>query len=278
MGFEDYVSESEATSRSGVSPRTLARFVEAGYLHTEVEPDGLRLYSRKELDEIFGGHYESLTDKESLTEKVAPSAISAEAPIEGGDEISSVVATTETKQPEISDAPPKSPVVSTEAPNVIAQPIRVDPFATKTETARSHDTSVNVNHYEREIVRLKNIIKAHETLLDARDAEVQDLKDQREWLKARVERLEEKGERDQILLLSEAQTIRKLITIHEHKKSAVKQFLNWIGLVPETTVSQGSLSTEIIKTTEARPSGGNSGSTQFQGSEPFGNRRAANEE
>jgi hypothetical protein len=271
MGFEDYVSESEATSRSGVSPRTLARFVEAGYLHTEVEPDGLRLYSRKELDEIFGGHYESLIDK------ATPSVLPDEALIEGGDEPSIVAATAETKQPESSDAPPKSPVTSTEAPNVIAQPIRVDPFATKTETARSHDTSVNVNHFERELARLKNIIKAHETLLDARDAEVQDLKDQREWLKARVERLEEKGERDQILLLSEAQTIRKLITIQEHKKSAVKQFLNWIGLVPETTVSQGSLSTEIIKTTEARPSGGSSGSTQFQGSDSFGNRRAANE-
>ena len=56
MGLENYVSEAEAIQRSGVSIKTLQRFVEAGYLSVEVEPDGLRLYSRSQLDEIFGIH------------------------------------------------------------------------------------------------------------------------------------------------------------------------------------------------------------------------------
>ena len=270
MGFEDYVSESEATSRSGVSPRTLARFVEAGYLHTEVEPDGLRLYSRKELDEIFGGNYESASNS------AQSSADTAETSREN-DEISTVEKTAAIEHSESAGESLKTPTTSVETQSVIAQPIRVDPFATKIESPRAPDSTVNVNHFEREIARLKNIIKAHETLLDARDAEVQDLKNQREWLKTRVERLEGKGERDQILLLSEAQTIRKLITIQEHKKSAVTQFLHWIGLVPETTASQGSLGTDIIKTTEMRSSGATGSSAHFQSSDSMHSRRAANE-
>jgi hypothetical protein len=69
-----------------------------------------------------------------------------------------------------------------------------------------------------------------ERILDAKDDEIADLRSQRTWLRERIEKLEEKSDRDQILLLSETQTIRKLISYQESRKTVVQLFLEWIGV------------------------------------------------
>jgi hypothetical protein len=63
-----------------------------------------------------------------------------------------------------------------------------------------------------------------------KESEVQDLRSQRDWLKARVEKLEEKGDRDQVLLLSETQAIRQLIGLQQKRPSALRNLLEWLGL------------------------------------------------
>jgi hypothetical protein len=57
-----------------------------------------------------------------------------------------------------------------------------------------------------------------------------------EWLRARVEKLEEKGSRDQLLLLSETQTIKALITIQEQRRSPVRLALEWLGFITPPSV------------------------------------------
>ena len=68
-------------------------------------------------------------------------------------------------------------------------------------------------------------------VLDMREAEIGSLKEERDWLRSRIERLEEKGDRDQLLLLSETQILRSLIVQQHTKSSPLRSALEWIGLV-----------------------------------------------
>lgn len=89
-----------------------------------------------------------------------------------------------------------------------------------------------------ELDRLRNLVNLQERILDLKDAELLDLRSQRNWLQSRVERLEEKSERDQILLLSETQTIRKLVSLQEGRKSALQNVLEWLGIAKEPELRQ----------------------------------------
>jgi hypothetical protein len=239
MGLENYVSEAEAIQRSGVSLKTLQRFVEAGYLSVEVEPDGLRLYSRTQLDEIFGIHTAPLSlepieeDKDGNPiaqpqEESTPQANVEPTPINNTVEVNNE----RLLQPESPSAPSTTGSYY-ENPETI-------PFLTASTEETVKITSKSLVEGDNEVVKLRNIIKLQEALLDTKDAELKDLREERQWLRTRIEKLEEKGERDQILLLSETQTIRKLIVVQEQKKSPIKQLLSWVGLLPEPRESENS--------------------------------------
>ena len=55
--------------------------------------------------------------------------------------------------------------------------------------------------------------------------QIQILREERDWLRARVEKLETRSEREQMLLLSESENIRKLIQQTETRKS-------WLRALP----------------------------------------------
>ncbi len=55
------------------------------------------------------------------------------------------------------------------------------------------------------------------------------LRGERDWLRARVEKLETRSEREQMLLLSESENIRKLIQQGEQKKNSWLRALPWFG-------------------------------------------------
>jgi hypothetical protein len=226
MGLENYVSEAEAIQRSGVSLKTLQRFVEAGYLSVEVEPDGLRLYSRSQLDEIFGIHTAPLSLEPLEEDRDGNSILSAQGNVEPSMSNTSVGVSSE----------PRLQSHSENATNVrgsyYENPETVPFLTASTEEPAGLQSKPQVEG-DHEVLRLRNIVKLQEALLDTKDAELKDLRDERQWLRTRIEKLEEKGERDQILLLSETQTIRKLIVVQEQKKSTIKQLLSWVGLLPE---------------------------------------------
>jgi len=94
----------------------------------------------------------------------------------------------------------------------------------------SQQTAAETAGLDTEVQRLTNLLSMQERILDAKDDEIADLRSQRTWLRERIEKLEEKSDRDQILLLSETQTIRKLISYQESRKTVVQLFLEWIGV------------------------------------------------
>lgn len=232
MVFQDFISEAEAALKAGVSARTLQRFSEAGYLRVQVEPGGLRLYSRDEIEEIFGVHQGQTAEAQAAETRETDTPRHEESQ-QGEQQQQHEQFGAGSEAVEFAVTPPISAEGLEAVDSTAAQsPAEIEP-AQETEAVTPPSANNNEerrDHIRDEETRLRNVIKTQEAILDLKEIEIRDLRSQRDWLQTRVERLEEKSERDQILLLSETQTIRRLISMQEHKRSAVKQFLEWIGL------------------------------------------------
>lgn len=85
-----------------------------------------------------------------------------------------------------------------------------------------------VSFLNRHLVKLSAMIRMQEQLLEVKNREIEDLKHQREWLQSRIEKLEEQSDRDRILLLSEAQTIKQLVMLEQHKRSPWRVVLDYL--------------------------------------------------
>lgn len=233
MGLHDFISETEAAHQAGVSVKTLRRFSDAGYLQVEIEPDGLRLYSQHELNEIFGAH------RGLITSAVTGAGIESSETSCANVEVERQVASCEVQN--------ASECISPE-PEATDNPDSHRDFSSQHNPATTNETAteeqIDTSMYALEVVKLRNVITLQEKLLDTKDAEIADLKGQRDWLRARIEKLEEKSDRDQILLLSETQTIRKLISIQEQKRSPMNRLLDWLGIAPQPMVKTLGASSE----------------------------------
>lgn len=219
MTTNQYINEDDAARLVSVSTRTLGRFTEAGYLTVDTSVPGVKRYLRRQLEEIFGAA--SVMEHQGDDEG---DVNTADEPIE---EPSSAF-THESNAVDQGYTAQGDEALS-------HSPHRREPFESEEGTeASAQDRSTGMAALELEIQRLRNLLSMQERILDAKDDEIADLRGQRTWLRERIEKLEEKADRDQILLLSETQTIRKLISIQENRKSPVKQLLQWIGLVPSS--------------------------------------------
>ncbi|MEN9846782.1 MAG: hypothetical protein RIS36_1929 [Pseudomonadota bacterium] len=203
MSVEGMISEATAVKEAGVSARTLQRFSEAGYLTVEVKGDGERLYARTQLAEIFGSFQEIPNSREPSDEGCAVSSPSA-------------ASTGESETTTYCSSAEETPMV--------------ERVASATPDARETASSADLSPLNEEIQRLKSLVSLQERILDMKESEIQDLRSQRDWLKTRVEKLEEKGDRDQVLLLSETQAIRQLIGLQQKRPSAIRSLLEWLGL------------------------------------------------
>ena len=74
-----------------------------------------------------------------------------------------------------------------------------------------------------------SVIEAQEKLIKSEEERIKALEQERNWLRERVERLEDKSNRDQVLLMTEIDTLRNIV-LHRPKTS-VQRLLEWSGLV-----------------------------------------------
>ncbi|MBX7138950.1 MAG: hypothetical protein K1X83_13325 [Oligoflexia bacterium] len=203
MAVHDLISENDAAALAGVSAKTLTRFAEAGYLQVEGETEENRRYSLHEIKDTFGVMDQTFYDKLSVDLK----AFSG----------STLTATNLTHKIEKSDYSASAEQDEDHSPIAVAS-------SSAAEARR-------VEQVSQEVKQLRTVIALQEKLLDARDGQLEDLKHERDWLKTRIEKLEQKAERDQLLLLSESQTVRKLVALQGQKKSAMRSALEWFGFV-----------------------------------------------
>jgi len=212
MVLQDFISQNEAEAFSGVSIQTLNRFAEAGYLRIEIDADGIRHFSQIELCEVFG-----------LTAPAPTSCVRQKKPV-------IAPPLPETLEPRREAAPPASSAsLELQADSPSAHPEIGQ--ATSSDIARSTGAEIELN-------KLRSIVSLQEKLLDMRETQLREAKEEREWLRSRIEKLDEKGDRDQLLLLSETQTIRKLVVQSQNKRSPMRDALEWLGVLePNSTLN-----------------------------------------
>lgn len=210
----DYISLGEAAEYAGVSIDTLLRFADTGHLHVEEDSSGLRYFSRMELGNLF--RLSQVASAENLNWKNLGNSSKHEKVIDI--ELSK------------DSAQGKSDIELDDDISKSSKPINSDEF--------QEASPGTVPQFERENIELKSKLTVHEMMLSMKEVEVSDLKSQVQWLRKRIENLEEKNERDQIILLSETQSLRKLIQSYENRRFSMKYALEWLGFVKPTS-SQG---------------------------------------
>lgn len=195
MNNPDLISETNASRMAGVSPVTLSRFVEAGYLKVSSDPAGEKNYLRSEICSLFGIPYEGL--------KVTKEYVDSPGPGDEGEDAGELDAEFDETSSDEEDT------------GYWAETLSPEPDG------------------QSEIKKYKSLAEMHEKLLEIREKEIEELRKERDWLRTRIERLEEKSERDQLLLLAETQTIKRLVNITQQRKpSAIRATLEWLGIVP----------------------------------------------
>lgn len=83
-----------------------------------------------------------------------------------------------------------------------------------------------------ELLKLKALNDLQEKYIELKEGEVKSLKEERDWLRTRIEKLEDKAERDQIILVSMSETQRGILTHLDKRKSTFQLALEWVGLLP----------------------------------------------
>lgn len=86
-----------------------------------------------------------------------------------------------------------------------------------------------VENLKQEIVKLQSYARLQKKLLEVKEKEIAELKQEKDWLKNRIETQEEKNNRDQLLILSETRVIHNLIA-NAQKSSPIRTALEWFGL------------------------------------------------
>lgn len=186
MGVEEFIGEVEASQLVGVNAKTLNRFALAGYLKPEIDSDGFKLYSKRELCSVFrikspnvlqlvrepelstNGNVALKTEEEELTQSVSPPT---------------------THQP-------------------------------SSKVLEGLD-------YENE--RLRAINALNDQLLEQLENRIHDLTKERDWLRAQVESLNEQVSRDQVLLLTQSQTMAEVLSKQLNRPSLMSRIAGLLG-------------------------------------------------
>jgi hypothetical protein len=224
----ELISEEEAAVQARVSASTLARFAEAGYFQVVLMGEE-RCYPKQALSSVFGVTFKPL---EVEPEPIKKATIIA---FPQTDAVAQDSTTTTNSVDEKAD-------FKAEATTQTEAALDSQPIANSSDSAAAHIE----NDFS-----FKTILRMHADILERQEREIQDLRTEREWLKKRIERLEDKAERDQILLLSEAQTVKQLIQLQAQRKSYLRQSLEWLGVVPQEITEHENMLTGKLVSTES---------------------------
>jgi hypothetical protein len=214
------ISISEACGFVGVSEETLLRFIETGYFPGSSVAKGIDV---AELEGIFGVRIPSQFIKGS------ESQVSSE----------SLGAPSEVVNGASADEPPTAAASSTVVEGSVegrASGSRSEADSSGEQTSSASETESRSEPFSS--VPRRSLIEMYERLVAQLETELKALKSERDWLKTRIERYEEKSSRDQLLMLAETQTIRSLIADRsERSGSPLRSALEWLGLVPASLPS-----------------------------------------
>ncbi|MEZ4754512.1 MAG: hypothetical protein R3A13_09435 [Bdellovibrionota bacterium] len=241
------ITEQEAIEFAGVSAGTLKRFAEAGYL--EVDDPESPTYIKSEICALFGIPEDKPVPESNLVEIDFKDK-------DGEQELVDL----DVDQDEVHG---QGPLLSqsTSATNLRQgsggqedqdQDQDQENLALKPDLASGKDPD------DYELKKSKKVIELQEQILQMKDDELEELRKERDWLKDRIQKLEEKADRDQLLMLSEMQTVREILVMQQHQrnKTPLRAALEWIGLIdpepinlkaPAIELPEGRFKSELIE-------------------------------
>jgi len=201
---EMLLSEAGSAELAGVSAATLRQFVQFGFL-SAVESEGALYFREEDIRSVFATDYLGNNVSYAGDEEVQPASLQEQIEVahfsSAGQRASEPESEPELElelAPEPELDPDPEPVLAPEP-----SPVHVIQ-ADEISAAQNSDDNV-VSQYE--------LIAMNRRLRE----EIRMLRDERDWLRGRVEKLESRGERDQMLLVSESQTIKSLVS-HRGKR------------------------------------------------------------
>lgn len=261
----------EAAKFTGISVQTLLRFAELGYLRAEQGEAAEVAFRREELRQFFSGREERETDTDgdvergggestlTSTSELTPGALASyELGRESEDYAADLSGKTLSSDQRGAKAQSINSLGFTElaagTPESVeqaegAQEIPPDNRASLTiETSSNRDGGAAPHLTEKALV---DLIRLQEEILALKDKELADLREQRDWLKRRIECLEDQASRDQVLLLSGSKTIQKLVEAQQPvpKRSGLRGLLEFFGLAAKPEQSGVTPLTLPIETT-----------------------------
>ncbi len=202
---ENMIEITDAARAYGVSRSTIDCFVETGYLRIEKEGAGAKFLNKKSLAAVFG---EPLHD--ALTPDIVEDSLS-----ENPADTSSTINLSSEIQVESISSPAESATTIATPDGVI-------------ENAEAQKSESEIS-LEAELVKFKNIASVQEQILKVRDDQIKELKEERVWLRERLERMEQSAQRDQLLLLASNETLRNIVSTKN--RSPLRTALEWFGFV-----------------------------------------------
>jgi hypothetical protein len=201
----NYITLQEACSVTGLSEQTLNRFAQAEYFKSKSDNDQL-LIDRAELFSVL-----NIKDTKKNRLSIA--------------------------KPSIQEQAPTTPVAETSNTSSVitepAQTVNQEPLSQTENTPEVTVTSDSALSFE--IEKLKAVAELHEKFIELKEKEIASLINERDWLRARVEKLEEKSDRDQLILVSMSETQRTFANQINNRKSSFQLALEWLGVSPQPT-------------------------------------------
>ncbi len=327
MNDSEFLTESQTLAYAGIDRNILTRFCETGYIKTKLLANGQVLYSKAEIERIFGKRREALSNqvgnsdvsnytapdqfysnesnqnsfsrntsendvkpqhqnvsrlikfpesaKTSISELFSDlpnfdspsqktSSKNEQIPREGNrEDFKETASMRQDRQSQFSDINnndaiknenflnEKNNVVpnNIKQQNIVADHNMATNMQTSSEKVSSAAQVVNASNSEKvltfddsnlkklaqenenlkqEIVKLQSYARLQKKLLEVKEKEIGELKQEKDWLKNRIETQEEKNNRDQLLILSETRVIHNLIS-NGQKASPFRAALEWLG-------------------------------------------------
>lgn len=198
MGIDEFVGEHEASTLAGVNPSTLRRYAEVGYLKPEIDSDGLRLYSRNELNSLFRLSTSETNNVVHFPQKSA------------------------SFEDDRDDSEP-----SNNSPQFEGN-IALKPEITPPPTPPRFDPKPMLD-LQNEVDRLRHMQVLNDQILDMYESRIGDLSKERDWLRVQIEQLNEQLSRDQVLLLTQTQTIAQVMAREYNRPTLMGRVMKLLG-------------------------------------------------
>lgn len=210
MEVSELISEQQAATLAGVGVSTLNSFIDTGYLRVKETKENVRFFSSAELASLF--NIEIRLDHQPVSKITDDNNTFGQPFIEASrqaniENIDTIIDSVEIIQHLESPQPPIAEITPT-----------------------NHNLNLDL---QSEVTRQKRIIELQEEILKIREGQLADIKSENDWLKSRIEKLEARSDREQIIHMADIETIRKLVEDRKGKTSTFRQVLNWLNITQE---------------------------------------------